>query len=116
MKATLKTTLTDTQLKEILNALSLQDCKVAMNILKKRIEQEQERKLKKKTGNRKFDDDFLNLSVQEFELSPRILNRLKEHEMNTVRDIADIGIDRLKIFRGIGERSAEEIQREIFQD
>lgn len=112
----MNTTYSDAQIREILNALSISDCRVALNILKKRIERVQEKKHVRKTGIRKLDDAFLDSQVEDLNLHRRILNRLKEYEFNTVRDIVDTGIDKLMLFRGIGERTAQEIKREIFQN
>ena len=54
------------------------------------------------------------MRIEEFDLHPRILNRLRENEINTVRDITDMGVEELALFRGIGERTVSEIKREIF--
>lgn len=114
MKATLTTTLSETQLKEILNSLSIPDCQRAVAFLQKRIQQHKQERQQKKGGIRKWDNDFLDMRIEEFDLHPRIRNRLRENELFTVRDITDLGIDKLKMFRGIGESTLEEIKREIF--
>jgi DNA-directed RNA polymerase alpha subunit len=116
MKAVVEITYTDSQIREILSALSIPDCKTALSILKKRIEREEEKEFIRKEGITKLDDTFLDMGVEELNLHQRILNRLKENELNKVRDIVDTGIDRLKTFRGIGERTAQEIKKEIFQN
>lgn len=109
-------TFNETQLKEILNSLNIADCKRAVAFLQKRIQQDEEQKRQKKGRIRKWDDDFLNMRVEEFELHPRVLNRLKENELLTVRDITELGVDKLRMFRGMGETTIEEIKREIFNN
>jgi DNA-directed RNA polymerase alpha subunit len=116
MKATLTTTFTETQLKEIFNSLTTSDCKRVVAFLQKRIQLTEEQQRKKKGGIRKWDDEFLNLSVEEFELHPRIMNRLRENDLHTVKKITELGIDNLTTLRGIGERTAQEIKREIFNN
>jgi len=115
MKAILNITYSDSQIRELLSALSIPDCKVALNILKRRIKQDGERKKGGRKENIKLDNAFLALPVEELHFSPRILNRLKENNLITVKDIVDIGIDRLKLFKGIGEGIAQEIKMEIYQ-
>lgn len=114
MKATLTTTFNEIQLKEILNSFTIPDCKRAVVFLQKRIQLAEEQKQHKKGGIRKWDEAFLNMRIEEFELHPRILNRLRENELNTVRDITDLGVEKLEMFRGIGERTVAEIKREVF--
>ena len=114
MKAALTTTFNETQLIEILNSLTIPDCKRAVAFLQRRIQLAEEQKQYKKGGIRKWDDAFLNMRIEEFELHPRILNRLRENELNTVRDITDLGVEKLEMFRGIGERTVAEIKREVF--
>jgi DNA-directed RNA polymerase alpha subunit len=116
MKATLTTTFTETQLKEILNSLTISDCKKAVAFLQKRIQLAEEKKRKKTGGIRKWDDDFLNMSLEEFDLHPRIMNRLRENDLTIVKNITELGIDKLTMFRGIGESTAKEIKREIFNN
>lgn len=116
MNANLTITFNETQLKEILTSLSIQDCKRAMAFLQKRIRQDEDRKRQQKQGIRKWDEEFLNTPVKEFNLHPRILNRLRENELNTVKEITELGINKLTMFRGIGERTAQEIKREIFNN
>jgi DNA-directed RNA polymerase alpha subunit len=116
MKATLGITFNESQLKEILNSLSIADCKQAMSFLQKRINQKEEQKRQKKEGIQKWDDQFLNTNVEEFDLHPRILNRLRENELNVVRDITELGIDKLTMFRGIGDNTLKEIKRQIFNN
>ena len=116
MNANLAITFNETQLKGILDSLSIRDCKRAMAFLQKRICQDDEQKRQKKQGIRKWDDQFLNTPIEEFDLHPRILNRLRENELNTVRDITELGIDKLTLFRGIGENTLNEIRRQIFNN
>lgn len=114
MKAALTTTLNETQIKEILSSLSIADCKRAMAFLQKRIQLAEEQKRQKKQGLPKWDDAFLNMSIDEFDLHSRIKNRLRENQLYTVRDVTDLGVENLAIFRGMGRQSVEEIRREIF--
>lgn len=116
MKVTIQTTFTDAQLKEIFNAFSISDCKRVISFLQKRITTAEEQKRLAKGGLRLWDDDFLNMPIEEFELHPRIRNLLRENELNTVRDITDLGIDKLAMFRGFGGRTIEEVKRAVFNN
>lgn len=114
MKATLTTTFNESQIKELLNSLAIPDCKRAIAFLQKRVLQNDEQKRQNKGGLRKWDDEFLNMRIEEFDLHPRIKNRLRENELHTVRDVTDLGVENLAMFRGMGRQSVEEIRREIF--
>lgn len=114
MKTSLTIALNESQFKEILCSLTIANCRRAMAFLQKRIQLDMEQKRQKKSGIRKWDDDFLNMPIEEFDLHPRIRNRLRENQLNSVRDITDLGVDKLAMFRGIGRATLEEIKREIF--
>lgn len=116
MKAKLTVTFTETQLKEILSSLKIPDCKLAIRFLQKRVQQHKEQKQQQRQGIRKWDDEFLNKRIEEFELNPWTFNRLRENELLTVRDIVDLGVENLDRLRGIGKKTVEEIKREVFNN
>jgi DNA-directed RNA polymerase alpha subunit len=116
MKAELIITFNEAQIKDILNSLGIADCKRAIFFLQRRVQKEEEQKRQKKQGIRKWDDEFLNMRIEEFELNPWTLNRLRENELFTVRDVIDFGVENLAMLRGIGAKTTNEIKREIFNN
>lgn len=116
MKATIPITFNTTQLKGLFNSLTIADCKQAITFLQKRVQQYEEEKHLKKSGVRNWDDDFFNMRIEEFDLRPWTLKRLRENELLTVRNIADFGVENLSMLMHVGKQITNEIKREIFNN
>lgn len=114
MKANLNITLTNTQLKEIFNAMSIPDCKAAISYLERRVKEHEASKIKTKTDNITFNEDILNLHVQDLGFTNRTRCTLIRNQVLTVRDIRDVGLEALAIYKGIGAGAIKEIKRVVY--
>lgn len=53
--------------------------------------------------------------IQQFDLSPRATNALRKAGLETVRDVADTGFEKLQLISGIGERIARQVKEVVFE-
>src|SRR5688572_21924227 len=81
----------------LLNFLSIEECREVIYLLNKRIEMMQK------------IEDLNTAPVEELALSPRIINILKSNNLNTVEDMTEYGLERIKLLRGIGEQTFRDI-------
>lgn len=114
MKADFQIVLNDLQLRSLLHSFSIADCKIAIEVLHQKITRFENEKLTRQLKTRMLNETFLDLPIEEFDLSVRAFNCLKKSGLNTVRDIKEFGVERLSIIRHVGDRTAEEIKRVIF--
>ena len=118
MKSTLTITFNETQLLEIFDSMTIAECKRAVWFLQKRIRLDEEEKQAKRQslGIRRWDDEFLNMHIDQFELQTRTNLLLKRNKLNTVREITEFGIETLIELKGFGQASIMDIKRMIFNN
>lgn len=114
MKAEFTITLSDGKLKELLSSLSIADCKTAIRFLKKRMEMAKNKKPPFELKRQELDEGFLATSINEFALTSRTRNQLRKNGIHTVRDVTEIGFEKLMLIRHIGEGTTNEIKNAIF--
>lgn len=84
-----------------------------------------EAKIESKTGTSKatfeeliktsFDENLLNIPIEELDLTVRAFNGLKSASLNTIKDIIDFGLDTLqrKRIKNLGRKSIVDIKKAI---
>ena len=97
MKRPEKFKVTEGAFSRLLNFLSIEECREVIYLLNKRIEMMQK------------IEDLNTAPVEELALSPRIINILKSNNLNTVEEMTEYGLERIKLLRGIGEQTFRDI-------
>jgi DNA-directed RNA polymerase alpha subunit len=97
MKRPEKFKVTEGAFSRLLNFLSIEECREVIYLLNKRIDTMQQM------------EDLNTAPVEELALSHRIINILKANNLNTVEDMTEYGLDRIKLLRGIGEQTFRDI-------
>ena len=87
----------------LLNFLSIEECREVIYLLNKRIELMQKM------------EESNTAPVEQLALPPRITNILKANNLNTVEDMTEFGLDRIKLLRGIGDQTYRDICKVYFQ-
>lgn len=102
MKRPEKFKVTEGPFSRLLNFLSIEECREVIYLLNKRIEMMQKM------------EDLKTAPVEQLALSHRIINILKSNNLNTVEDMTEFGLDRIKLLRGIGEQTFNDICKVYF--
>ena len=102
MKRPEKFKVTEGAFSRLLNFLSIEECREVIYLLNKRIDMMQK------------VEDLSIAPVEELALSHRIINILKSNNLNTVEDMEEFGLERIKLLRGIGEQTYRDICKVYF--
>src|SRR5688572_5656842 len=97
MKRPDKFKVTEGAFSRLLNFLSIEECREVIYLLNKRIEMMQK------------VEDLHTAAVEDLALSQRIINILKSNNLNTVEDMEEYGLERIKLLRGIGDQTFRDI-------
>lgn len=113
MQSNFTITLTRQQLKELVQSLSLEECKIVMRLLLQKIAVKETETLKEVFRLPPFEGDFLDRPVDSFNLPPTIASRLKNAGFATVSDIVKKGVEEMEKVRNIGSKTMQEVKTKI---
>lgn len=114
MKADITIHLSDTQLREILNGLSIPECKMALKILQGRIEAHQDAQTARRVQMLPRHKLLMEIPIEDLDLKTTTRIRLRRNGIRTLKDITEIGLDGLLRLPRIGEGIVKEIKEVVF--
>lgn len=108
--------LTEAQIRNFFSTLSRADCEFLLQVLARHLEQTNYEKQLLPGKHLMLSESFLETPVEQLGLKPRTIKQLKKYNISKVRNITEIGLDRLRLFNRIGEGTVKEIEEALFHE